>query len=341
MHRADALSDEQLAGQSLMVGFEGQNLDRGLRTLIREMHVGGIVLFKRNVSSPHGLAALCEKAQSFSAHQGNPSLCIAIDQEGGAVARLGPPFTVFPGNRAIGRAGSEEAARDFGITAGRELRSTGITMNLAPVLDVTPKELRAGVMARRVFGNDPQMTARLGTKVIAALQETGVAATAKHFPGLGRTRVDPHQELPAIDAEAGLLQETDLVPFGAAIKMGVDAIMLSHAVYRKLDSQWPASLSWVIAKDLLRKAMGFSGVIMTDDLDMGAVSKHFGAQTWVERICKADIEMVLVCRNRARMDEIYQSLLRAIRDSREVRRGRILCVQRILDMKGRYPFRQL
>ena len=153
MYDADSLTHEQLAGQRLMVGFEGKILDDDLRLMILDLRVGGLVLFKRNVSDPPQVAELCEAAQAYAAESGNPPLMIAIDQEGGPVARLGPPFTVFPGNRAIGAARSEEAAREFGTVTARELKGVGITMNLAPVLDIAPPGFDS-VMADRVFGED-------------------------------------------------------------------------------------------------------------------------------------------------------------------------------------------
>ena len=150
MDETDALSDEQLAGQRLVVGFSGKVLDDDLRFMIREMHVGGLILFKRNVSDPSQVSELCQAAQACAMESGNPPLMIAIDQEGGPVARLEPPFTVFPGNRAIGATRSEKAAREFGTITARELKGVGITVNLAPVLDVAPRGLNS-VMADRVF----------------------------------------------------------------------------------------------------------------------------------------------------------------------------------------------
>jgi beta-N-acetylhexosaminidase len=337
-YQVDALTDEQLAGQSLMVGFEGQVLDHDLRAMISEMHVGGIILFTRNVSDPPGLVELCEAAQAFSLESGHPPLLIAVDQEGGPVARLGPPFTTFPGNRAMGEAGSERGARDFGAITARELRGVGITMNLAPVLDVIPQGFNAPVIADRVFGDDPEVAALLGKTVIEALQTNGVAATAKHFPGLGRAAVDPHKELPHIDTEQPLLYATDLIPFRTAIESGVAAVMLSHVVYRDLDPLWPASLSSVIAKDLLRKTMGFEGVTMTDDLDMGAIDKHFHVDTLVGRMCHADIDVALICRDRVKVEATYGALLKAIRESRDTRRRRALSVQRVLTLKEGYAY---
>jgi beta-N-acetylhexosaminidase len=336
MYEVDSLTDEQLAGQRLMAGFKGMVLDDELRFLIDELCVGGFILFKRNVSDPSQLAELCEAAQAYAVEVGNPPPMIAIDQEGGPVARLGPPFTVFPGNRAIGEARSETAAREFGTTAARELREVGINMNLAPVLDVVPKGLDSPVMADRVFGQDPELVAELGNIVIGALQENGVAATAKHFPGIGRTTVDSHVDLPYVDTERRTLDSSDLVPFAAAIRSGVAAVMLSHVVYSDLDPQWPAGLSSIIARDLLRQTMGFRGVTITDDLDMGAIDKHYDVDTTVSRILDAEVDIVLICHDRARIEAAYGALLRAVRHSQDMRAKTLASVQRILDLKANY-----
>ena len=335
MYDADSLTPEQLAGQRLMVGFHSQVLDDDLRFMIRDLRVGGLILFKRNVSEPSQVAELCEAAQAYSRESGNPPIVIAIDQEGGPVARLGPPFTVFPGNRAIGAAGSEQSAKEFGTVTARELRGAGINMNLAPVLDVAPPGFDS-VMADRVFGEDPELVAFLGKTVIESLQENGVPATAKHFPGIGRTTLDSHADLPRLDTERQVLDNTDLLPFRVAIASGVEAVMLSHVVYKAFDAKWPASLSSVIARDLLREGLGFRGIIMTDDLDMGAIEKHLDIETAIKRVSAAEIDMALICHNRQKIERAHHVLLKALEESEESARKASACVQRILHLKRKY-----
>jgi beta-N-acetylhexosaminidase len=332
---ADSLMPEQLAGQRLMVGFHGKALDDDLRFMIRELRVGGLILFKRNVSDPSQVAELCNEAQAYAADRGNPPILIAIDQEGGPVARLGPPFTVFPGNRSIGTSGSEESAKEFGTVTARELKGVGINMNLAPVLDVSPPGFDS-VMADRVFGEDPELVASLGKTVISALQDNGMPATAKHFPGIGRTTLDSHADLPQLDTERQVLDETDLVPFRAAITNGVEAVMLSHVVYKAFDAKWPASLSSAIAKGILRGSMEFEGIIMTDDLDMGAIQKHFDIETAIRRISDAEIDIALICHNRQKIEIAHQVLVEVVGETEESRRKASACVQRILNLKQKY-----
>jgi beta-N-acetylhexosaminidase len=281
------------------------------------------------------VAELCEAAQAYAVDIGNLPMVISIDQEGGPVARLGPPFTVFPGNRAIGEARSEQSAKEFGTVTAGELRDVGINMNLAPVLDVVPPGFDS-VMADRVFGEDPELVASLGKTMIAGLQDNGMPATAKHFPGIGRTTLDSHADLPYVDTERQVLDETDLVPFRAAVSSGVEAVMLSHVIYKALDAKWPASLSSIIAKGLLRESMGFHGIVMTDDLDMGAIERHFDIETAVRRISDAEIDIALICHNRQKMERAYQVLLELSGESEESRRKASMSVQRILNLKRRY-----
>jgi beta-N-acetylhexosaminidase len=323
---------ERLAGQRLMAGFEGKDLDRDLRGLIAELQLGGLILFKRNVESPGRLADLCRSAQDWAGKCGLPPLFVAVDQEGGQVARLGPPFTQFAGNPAMREV--SDAARFARITAA-ELAAVGINMNLAPVLDAVP-DGSDSIMAQRTFGADPQWVSRLGSAVIAGLQTRGVMAVAKHFPGIGRTRLDSHIDLPFLDADLASLEDYDLVPFQAAIQQRVAGIMLSHILYRRLDPEWPASLSKVIARELLRKRMGFRGVVLTDDLEMGAITRHYGFPAAIHRVLQADIDLALICRSAEKLRQAHALMVRTIGRS-EARRSRAeAAVGRIMALKALY-----
>ncbi len=195
-------SDEQLAGQRLMVGFEGTEINRDLEFLINEIKVGGIILFARNLIDPRQIKHLCLSAQEDARSRGQPPLLIAIDQEGGQVARLRKPFTQFAGNPEMEN--RLDAQRFAQITAA-ELAEVGINMNMAPVLDVAfggPKSIMAG----RSFGHDPLWVSDLGTTVIEHLQKNGIMSVAKHFPGIGRTTLDSHLDRPDLDIDFNTLK---------------------------------------------------------------------------------------------------------------------------------------
>jgi len=323
---------EQLAGQRLMAGFEGKHLDRLLQGLIADLQLGGLILFKRNVESPRQLAGLCRAVQRYARDCGLPPLFIAIDQEGGPVARLGPPFTQFPGNPAVRN--TADAERFARITA-IELAWVGINMNLAPVLDAAPEGFES-IMAGRTFGSDPRQVAQLGQAVIAGMQAGGILAVAKHFPGIGRTRLDSHLDLPRLDADLGSLEAYDLIPFQAAIGETVAGIMLSHILYPRLDPQWPASLSPAIAHDLLRRRMGFAGLVFTDDLEMGAITRHFGFGAAIRQVLRARVDVALICRSAEKLRRAHTVMARKIGESEKRRAAAEAAAARILAMKSQY-----
>jgi beta-N-acetylhexosaminidase len=322
-------SNAQLAGQRLMVGFDGKAVNPDLQYLIRELKVGGIILFSRNIETPDQIRSLCAEAQAVARSCGQPPLFIAVDQEGGQVARLRASFTEFPGNPSM--QGDRDARRFAEITAA-ELRDVGINMNMAPVLDVMPAGID-GIMRQRVFGHDPAWVTRLGVTVIRGFQENHTMAVAKHFPGIGRTILDSHLDLPTLDVTAAELEGFDLIPFAAALEQAVAGIMLSHILYHRLDPVWPASLSRAIAHDLLRQKMGYQGLVLTDDLDMGALSKHYHIRTIIERILTADVDIALICHQGPNIQIAFDEITKALaRDRPRHIRG----VERIMVLKEQY-----
>lgn len=330
--KTTAFSNEQLAGQRLMVGFDGTGLDEYLKYLIGHIKAGGLILFAANLETPDQIKALCTAVQDYAKQCGQPPLFIAIDQEGGSVARLKPPFTQFPGNPHMRH---EADAGHFADVTAAELNQVGINMNMAPVMDVAPKDIDS-IMAQRAFGGDPAWVAQLGLKVIERLQRNNIMAVAKHFPGIGRTTLDSHLDLPVLDDDLETLQRLDLIPFEACIQRGVCGLMLSHIFYPKLDDQWPASLSARIARDLLRRRMGYDGLVMTDDLDMGAITKHYDIQTAIQQILAADIDQALICHRSPHIEIAYDQIAKAITDSAEIKDRGIESAERILKAKRKY-----
>ena len=327
-----AFSDEQSAGQRLMVGFDGTQLNPDLKFLIKTLHVGGIILFARNLINPNQIKHLCSSIQEYASSCGQPPLFISIDQEGGKVARLKEPFTQFPGNPKM--KGPEDATHFARVTAA-ELTEIGVNMNLAPVLDVAPEGINS-VMATRVFGHDPLWVSELGTVVIDHLQANNIMAVSKHFPGIGRIILDPHDEISDLDINADAMQATDLFPFKSAIENNVAGIMLSHIRYPKMDAKWPASLSATIAGDLLRKQMGYYGVIMTDDLDMGAIKKHYDIKTVLRQILSADIDIALICHKGPDIENAFQEILKSFSDSERIKEKGSQSLRRIMKLKRKY-----
>ena len=328
----NTFTPEQSAGQRLMVGFDGTDLNAEVKYLIKALRVGGIILFSRNLIDPGQIKDLCFSMQSYVRSCGQPPLLIAIDQEGGQVARLKEPFTQFPGNPRM--KGPEDAVF-FAKTTAKELSEVGINMNLAPVLDVAPEDINS-VMADRAFGPDPNWVSDQGKVVIEHLQAENIMAVAKHFPGIGRTVLDSHFELPDLDIDVDAMQGFDLFPFKTAISHDVAGIMLSHIRYIGIDPDWPASLSKTIADGLLRKEMGYDGVVMTDDLDMGAIEKHYDLKTVIQRILSANIDMALICHAGPNIENAFKEILDIQRRSQTMNAMGMKSLKRIMRLKKRY-----
>jgi beta-N-acetylhexosaminidase len=330
-------------GQLMMAGMPGPHMDDGTEALIRKYNVGGIILFSRNIQDPLQLADLCRQLQDMALKYHERPLFLAVDQEGGRVARLKTPFTLFEGNSAIGRSDrSVEKAVEFGEITAREMKLVGLNMNLAPVVDVQRGEAEKH-LAGRSFGEDPDKVALLGGTVIAALQGKGIMAVAKHFPGLGRASVDPHFQLPRIDIDLAEMEEINLPPFRTAIHGGVSAIMTSHAIYPAIDPGNPATLSPGILKNLLREKMGFKGLIVTDDLEMGAIAKHQSVAEGAFQAFQAGADILLICKDQEKVWESID-LLRDKMLQDEIRMDRLdQSLRRIEKTKSRFlkPFREI
>ena len=313
-----------------MLGFDGIELNEDLKHIIGDIKACGIILFKRNIESPEQVASLCEACQDYAKSCGIPPLFISVDQEGGKVARLKEPFTLFKGNPFIK---SVKDARFFASITADELKQVGINMNFAPVLDVVPEGMES-IMKNRVFKGDAKKVSALGMEVIHTMQENGIMAVAKHFPGIGRTTKDSHFHLPVLDIDLETLKRSDMVPFVDAKNEGVSGIMLSHISYPQLDSLWQASLSSFIVNDLLRNQIGYDGLVMTDDLDMKAIEHDM--KTCIQQILNSGIDMALICHKGPDRDLACHEILRLINEDESLYLKGQKSVERILRLKKKY-----
>jgi beta-N-acetylhexosaminidase len=277
------------AGQLFMVGLPGTVLDAETRGFLDEYAPGGVVLFKRNVAAGAQLRRLVAEVKATGA--GVPPL-VAIDHEGGRVDRLRAPFTHFPPALAVGAAGPALAHR-VGRAMGRELAAVGIDVDFAPVLDVWSNP-RNRVIGDRAFGTVPTTAARGALALARGLGEAGVVACGKHFPGHGGTVGDSHLVRPRLARSRRDLERIDLVPFRRAIAARMPTLMTAHVVYPALDPRRPATLSRTICHDLLRRRLGFRGVLFSDDLEMHAVSRRPIERVVVAALA-AGCDMLLVC----------------------------------------------
>lgn len=335
MNDIEKFTLQQLAGQRLMAGFDGTEFNDDLRFLINDLCVGGIILFARNIVDRCQLQTLCASMQKYAASCGQPPLFIAIDQEGGVVARLkAPHFIEFPGNPSMK---DESDAIYFASTAARELVEMGINMNMAPVMDVAPEEFPS-VMKKRIFGHDPAWVSVMGKTVIQTLQSHGVMSVAKHFPGIGRTTLDSHLDQPETDLSHEDLASFDLIPFSSAIGADVSGIMMSHIRYKAIDPKWPASLSPMIASRLLRRQMGFNGIIMTDDLDMGAIKNHYNIATVIRQVLISDVDIALICHKGPDIQKAFDEVAKQYHQDEKLMRMGQASAHRIMTCKEKYLY---
>jgi len=298
------------AGLHLLVGFKGLTPDEELKSIIRDFRIGGIVLFRRNIQSPDQLLMLLEETQAFARETLGRPLWVAIDQEGGPVQRFMPPFTRLPSAQELALQGPQ-AVVEWSAKAAADLRRMKIQINLAPVLDVMP-EGKSHFMEARSLGSAPERVAQLGSLWIKTLQENGISATAKHYPGLGQAESDPHHYAPVIRWQNEQAMQRDLKPFREAVKAGVHCFMTSHALYPYLDPDWPATLSPKINKEWLRQQLGFEGVLLSDDLDMAAVSERYSWDRMVRQGLLASIDFFLLCQRSENIEPFSRALSNAI-----------------------------
>lgn len=323
-------------GRLFMAGIPGPDLDPGTEDLIRNWGLGGVILFSRNIEGPGQVAKLCRELQKTSLRSSGIPLFLAVDQEGGRVARLRTPFREFPGQTAVGH-GVEpvKEALEFARVTAHEMRLVGLNMDLTPVLDV-PRGSPEKHLQGRTFSEDPDVVALLGRTVIKGLQENGIMAVGKHFPGLGGADRDPHKRLPEISLCSEEMKRTDIPPFKAAVEAGVTGIMSSHALYPSLDPEKPATLSGRILTGLLREDLGFQGLIITDDLEMGAISRGSGVVDGAMEAFQAGADILLVC---ADQQQVLKSMERLktmlVTGEIELKRFRE-SLDRIARAKGRF-----
>jgi beta-N-acetylhexosaminidase len=278
-------------GQLLIGSFPGTTIPVEMRALAREFSLGGVIVFARNVEAPEQIAEVSTDLQSLT--PAGP-LWVSVDQEGGRVARLRAPFTEWPPMAVLGRSGSVDLAERFGAALGAELRSVGITLDYAPVLDIHTNPANP-VIGDRALATDAANVARLGAAIIRGLQGQGVAACGKHFPGHGDTSVDSHLDLPVVDHPPDRLRRVEWVPFLEAVRADVAFMMTAHLLVPSLDDQRPATLSPTIVQGLLREELGFEGVIVSDDLEMKAIAKTYDAPEAAVQAVVAGCDSVLVC----------------------------------------------
>ena len=295
------------AGQHIMSGLPGTEIDPAFAALVRECKVGNVILFRRNVKNAAQLARLCASLRELIVSETGMEPFIAIDQEGGVVSRFSPDMATTPGAMALAAAGGDAPYRAARLTAA-QLRAAGVNFDLAPVLDVNSNPLNP-VIGVRSFGDLPEEAAERAMGFMRGLLDGGVMACGKHFPGHGDTDTDSHIGLPRVDKSREQLEECELLPFRRAIEAGIPAIMSSHVLFPALEPEkLPATMSRRILTGLLREELGFGGVIISDCMEMDAVAKFYGTVNGAAAALKAGADIVCISHTAALARETAERL---------------------------------
>ncbi|KUP23030.1 beta-N-acetylhexosaminidase [Paenibacillus sp. DMB5] len=325
---------EQKIGQMLLAGIDGTRLDSEAKRMIAEDEIGGIILYKDNISSLKSMISLINALKQSNSANKVP-LFMSVDQEGGKVSRMPEEYAAIPANSKVGAVNKTESAAEMGSLLAREVLSSGFNMNFAPVLDINSNPDNP-VIGERSFGNNAELVSRLGIAEMKGLASEGAIPVIKHFPGHGDTSVDSHLELPVVNKSVAGLAKLEWLPFQAAVKEGADAVMVAHILYPQLDPDKPASLSAEIIGGLLREQMGFGGVVITDDLTMGAITDHYTLPAAAVDTVLAGSDILLIAHEYSNERKVRAALLESVR-SGVIPESRIdESVYRILALKEKY-----
>lgn len=322
------MSDADKVGQLLMIGIHGKTLNDDAKFMLNEYRVGGIILFDRNMESKDQVKSLITDINKTGKSAGLTPLFIGIDQEGGAVARMEDQLIKVPPAEEVGKESVEQAA-SLVKQVGTELKDLGFNINFAPVADL-------GLTYGRSFSTNPDEVVRYASAIGKAYEEAGLWYSYKHFPGIGKTDVDLHADTSVVPVPKETLLNEDTKVFVDLIKQSKPntyAIMVSHAMYPQIDPDHPSSLSKAIITDWLRKDMGYNGVVVTDDMDMGALAKHYTFGDMAVQSILAGSDILLVCHEYEHMQEAYNGLMKAVKDGRISKERLDESVKRILLMK--------
>lgn len=309
------MSPEEKIGQLMMIGLAGTTIDDQAQRQLEYCHAGNVILFDRNMDRPDQVQHLTKKIDTTIRKKSGVMPFIALDQEGGQVLRMRKAFPPVPSEQSIGQSGQSAQAKQWAVTTGDALKKLGINVNFAPVVDL-------GSQAERSYSLDPGVVTQFAHEAIAGYEQTGIWCSLKHFPGIGKVKTDPHIDGDSVNSSKDELLKQDLKPFENLIKREDNQkmfIMVSNVTFPALDPNLPACVSKPIMTDLLRHTFGYQGLIVSDDMEMGAMAKHYAFADMGVMAIKAGADMVLVCHEYAHERETYDGLLKEYKSNAEFR----------------------
>lgn len=330
----DKMTLNEKIGQMVIVGMEGYEIDDNARLMIEKYQVGGFILFSKNIKDTQQLLALNNSIKAANFNNKIP-LFISVDEEGGRVSRMPKEFKDLPTNKEIGKVNNGDFSYKIGGILAEEVKAFGFNMDFAPVLDINSNP-KNPVIGDRSFGSTPERVSKLGVKTMKGIQAGGVIPVVKHFPGHGDTAVDSHIGLPTVNNDLNRLKTFEFIPFKEAIENNVEAVMIAHILMKKIDSENPASLSKTIITDILRKQLDFNGVVITDDMTMGAIVENYIIEEAAIQSVNAGADIVLVCHGSDNKIAVIEALKKAVEEGTISKERVNESVYRILKLKNQY-----
>ncbi|MFR9240130.1 MAG: beta-N-acetylhexosaminidase [Clostridium baratii] len=304
------MSLDEKIGQLVVSGFYGTSLDENILKLIKEDKISGVILFNRNVKDSNTLLSLNNSLKESNKNNKLP-LFISVDEEGGLVTRMPKEIKRLPTNKYIGSLNNKDLSYKVGEILGEQLSYFGFNMNFAPVLDINSNPNNP-VIGNRSFGNNKDIVANLGTSTMKGIQSKNIISVVKHFPGHGDTSVDSHVNLPVVNYDINRLNSFEFVPFKTAIQNGANAVMVGHILLPKIDNKYPSSMSYEIVTNILRKDLGFDGLVVSDDMTMGAITENYSIEEASVKSINAGVDLLLVCQKYENTENVLKALKEAV-----------------------------
>lgn len=325
--------DEKI-GQMIFGGVSGTEVTKETKKLIVDYKISGFILYENNMENPESTIGLLNQIKQTNKQNSLPAL-LGVDQEGGRVSKLPGDLASLPASGEVGKKNDKQYSYEIGTVLGKQLQSFGFNLNFAPVMDVNSNPDNP-VIGDRSFGHKPETVSNLGIETMKGIQSQNIISVIKHFPGHGDTKVDSHLQLPTVNKSLKELQELELIPFERAIENGADAVMTAHILMPEIDPEFPASMSEEIITGILRKDLGFSGVVITDDMTMKAITNNFDIGNASVQSVKAGSDIILVAHHYKNIVSVFDAIKAAVKNG-EITEDRIdESVRRIIELKEKY-----
>ena len=329
-----SMSLTEKIGQLIIAGIDSYENDEHSKELIEKYKVGGFILLGQNIKNTKQTLDLINSLKASNSKNKIP-LFFGIDEEGGRISRLPKEFAKLPTNKVIGEKNSSSLSYSIGSILGQEIKAFGFNMNFAPVLDVN-SNAKNPVIGDRAFGNNVDVVSKLGIQTMKGIQSQNIIAGVKHFPGHGDTSVDSHVGLPVVNNDLNRLKSLELIPFSKAIENGADVVMVAHILLPKIDKDNPATFSKAIITDVLRNYLYYDGVVITDDMTMGAIVNNYHIGEAAVKSLNAGSDIILVCHEFDKETAVLNAINSSVQNKIITEKSIDEKVYRVLKLKQKY-----